>query len=73
MPNIFGRAEPINVYSTALMNVGGTKVLPSWFQATPRTEPTVLTVQDLAQLLAYSRKDHLLEWKLAQNNEDLPQ
>ena len=33
-------------------------------------EPTAFTVEDLAQLLASSRKDHLPEWKLAQYNGD---
>ena len=36
-------------------------------QATPQTN---LTVQDLAQLLASSKKDHLSEWKLAQYSGD---
>ena len=36
-------------------------------QATPQTN---LTVQDLAQLLASTKKDHLPEWKLAQYSGD---
>ena len=38
-------------------------------QAAPVAPPS-LTVRDLAQLLAASKKDHLPEWKLSQNNGD---
>ena len=64
---------PINASSTSLMSVGGPDVLPVVSFATTRTEPTPSTVQDLAQLLASSPKDHLAEWKLPQYNGDLLQ
>ena len=38
--------------------------------AAPRTETFAFTVEDLTQLPASSRKNHLPEWKLAQNNGD---
>ena len=53
--------NPATAFAPTPMQVG-----PS---ATPQNTPN-LTVQDLAQLLASSRKDHLPEWKLAQFNGD---
>ena len=52
------------------MSVGGTEIVPAVPIATPRTEPTVFMVQDLALPLVSSRKDNLPEWKLAQYNRD---
>ena len=69
-PNLVGGAIPLNVSSTAPWSVGGPEVVPAVSIATPRTEPTAFTVQDLAQMLAPSRKDHLSELKLAQYNGD---
>ena len=70
-PNLVGGPMPNNVCSTAPMSVGGPKVVPIVSIATPRTEPNAFTtVQNLAQLLACSRKDHLTEWKLAKYNAD---
>ena len=63
---IFGGAMLINVSSTAPMSVRG----PVVSIATPRAESTAFTVQELAQLLVSSTKDHLPEWKLAQYNGD---
>ena len=63
--NIVGGTMPNNVSSTALMSVGEPKVVPARSDATLRLEPTVFTKQDLAQLLASSKKDDLPEWKLA--------
>ena len=57
-----------NVLSTAPTTVEAPEIVPSGFFATPRTEPTAFSVQDLAQVLASSRKHHLPEWKLAQHN-----
>ena len=61
---------PLNVSSTALMSAEGPEVVPVVSIGTPPREPTAFTVQDLAQLLASSRKDHIPEWKLAQHNGD---
>ena len=52
------------------MSVGGTEIVPAVPIATPRTEPIVLMVQDLALPLVSSRKDNLPESKLAQYNGD---
>ena len=52
------------------MTVVGPKVVPTGSIATPPTEPTASTVQDLAQMLASSRKDQFPECKLAQYNGD---
>ena len=69
-PNLLGGAIPLKVSSAAPMSVGEheDEVVPAVSIATPRTEPTAFTAQDLAQLLASSGKDHLCEWKLALYN-----
>ena len=69
-PNTLRDAMPFNVSLTAPMNVGGPKVVPHGFIVTPRLESTAFTVQNLALLLASSRKGHLPQWKLAQHNGD---
>ena len=69
-PNLVGGAMPISVSSTSRMTVGGPEVVRAVSIETPRTEPTTFTLQDLAQLLASSRKYHLSEWKLAKYNGD---
>ena len=43
--------------------------MPAIGQVAP-VAPVSLTVQHLAHLLAASKKDHLLEWKLSQFNGD---
>ena len=43
--------------------------MPTMSQTAP-VAPAFLTVQDRAQLLAASKKAHLLEWKLSQYNGD---
>ena len=67
-PNLVQGAMPTNVSSTAPMSIGAPQVVPALSNATPRTEPTASTVQELAQPLAFSRQNHLLEWRLAQFN-----
>ena len=69
--NLVGAAMPINVHSTAPVGIGVPKVVRVMSIATPQTEPNAFTVQNLAKLLASSRKKHLPEWKLAQYNGDL--
>ena len=65
-----GGVIPKNVSLTAPITVGGPEVLPTGSIASPPTEPSAFTVQDLAQLLASASKDHLTERKLAQYNGD---
>ena len=64
---------PNNISSKAPMKVGGSKIVPAGSIATSRTESTALKVQDLDQMLASSRKQHLPECKPAQYNGELPQ
>ena len=68
-----GGAIPINVPLAPLLTAVGPQVVPNGSIATPRTETTAITAQDLAQWLASSRKNHLPEWKLAQYNGDISQ
>ena len=55
--------------STKPLSINAPPFMPTMGQAAP-VAPASLTVQDFAQLLAASRKDHLPEWKLFQYNCD---
>ena len=46
----------------------GTQFAPPTFITAPQPATNSFTVQDLAQLLASSKSDHLPEWKLAQGD-----
>ena len=70
-PSLAGSAMPKKVYSTAPMSVGRPEVVSDVSVATAGTEPTAFTVQDLPQLPASSRIEHLPEWKLVQYNGGL--
>ena len=52
-----------------LLSINAPTFMPTMGQAAP-VAPVSLTVQELAQLLAASKKDHLPEWNLSQNNGD---
>ena len=58
-PKIFGGTRPINVSSTVLMSVEGPKFVFTVSIAAPRLDFAAFMVQDLAQLLASSKKDCL--------------
>ena len=47
-----------------------TQLAPPTFITAPQPATSSFTVQDLAQLLASSKRDHLPEWKLAQYSGD---
>ena len=67
VPNVTTSAQqaytsPLSVHAPAFTPTG-TKV-------TPQVTPAAVTVQDLAQLITATKRDHLPEWKLAQYNGD---
>ena len=61
---------PSNVSLAAPVTARGPEVVPTVSIATPCTEATAFTVQDLAQLLASSQKNHIPERKPAQYDGD---
>ena len=64
-PNVYSTAQP----TTSLCPTAATFV-PSGTSTTMQPSTTGFTIQDLAVLLASTKKDHLPEWKLAQYNGD---
>ena len=64
-PIVYSRAQP----TTSLSPTAATFV-PSGTSTTMQPSTTGFTIQDLALLLASTKKDHLPEWKLAQYNGD---
>ena len=58
-PNLVDGAMPNNISSKAQTNVWGTKIMPARAMARSRAEHTAFIVQDLCQLLASSRTQHL--------------
>ena len=61
---------PMNFSSTAPDSIGRPEIESVVSIAMLQTEPTAVTLQDVAPLLASSRRAHLLEWNLAENNGD---
>ena len=64
-PIVYSTAQP----TTSLSPTAATFV-PSGTSTTMQPSTTGFTIQDLALLLASTKKDHLPEWKLAQYNGD---
>ena len=57
--------------STAPASIGAPEIESVVSIAMLQTEPTAVTLQEVAPLLTSSRKARLLEWNLAKNNGDL--
>ena len=60
-PNLVEGVQPSNVSLTAPTTVRRPEVVPAESTATPRTEPTAFTVQDLPLMLASLSRNHLPE------------
>ena len=67
VPNVTTSAQQA---STSPLNVHAPVFTPPGTTVTPQITPTAVTVQDLAQLITATKRDHLLEWKVAQYNGD---
>ena len=64
-PIVYSTAQP-----TTSLNPTAATFVPAGTSTTMQPSTTGFTIQDLALLLASTKKDHLPEWKLAQYNGD---